>query len=384
MINRKIVMIPGPSPTVRSIQNEMGRDTCAFGDSSFVKDYKEVIEDIGELLNCSGQVFVIAGTGTLAMEMAIANNTKCGDNILIISNGFFGDRFIDLSKRKGLNIDVIQAQWGKVIQPEEIEKKLSEKEYAAVTVTHVDTATGAMAPIKEIGDMIASKHSDVIYIVDGVAATMGAKEDFDEMHIDVLLTGSQKAFGVSPGLAILLASEKSLIRRKLLGETIPEYYVDYEKWIPIMKDPSKYFATPAVNLVWALKESIRIIKEEGLENRYNRHIRHAKAMRDALKVLGFKILADECYEAPTLSNVLYMDGIDDIAFRNMLQEEGIIVAGGLGDYAGKMFRIGHMGNVDTHDLICSIATIERVLYRMNKHTELGKGVGVLMKELMIH
>ncbi len=202
------------------------------------------------------------------------------------------------------------------------------------------------------------------------------------MHIDVLITGSQKAFGVAPGLAILLASEKSLTKRKELGEVIPEYYIDYEKWIPIMKDPSKYFATPAINLIWALKESVRIIKEEGVENRYNRHIKHARAMREALKALGFKILAQEGYEAPTLSNVLYMDGVDDATFRNMAQEEGIIVAGGLAAYAGKMFRIGHMGNVDTHDLVCSIAAIERVLYRMGINISLGKGVGVLMQELL--
>lgn len=382
MINRKIVMIPGPSPTVRSIQNEMGRDTCAFGDSDFVKDYKETVEDVAKLLNCSGQAFIIAGTGSLAMEMAIANNCREGDNILIVSNGFFGDRFIDIAKRKKLNVDVLSAEWGKVVNPEEIDKKLNNKKYDLITVSHVDTATGALAPIKEIGDMIFSKHKEVMYVVDGVAATMGAYENFDDMHIDVLITGSQKAFGVAPGLAILLASEKSLTKRKELGEVIPEYYIDYEKWIPIMKDPSKYFATPAINLIWALKESVRIIKEEGVENRYNRHIKHARAMREALKALGFKILAQEGYEAPTLSNVLYMDGVDDATFRNMAQEEGIIVAGGLAAYAGKMFRIGHMGNVDTHDLVCSIAAIERVLYRMGINISLGKGVGVLMQELL--
>lgn len=382
MINRKIVMIPGPSPTVRSIQNEMGRDTCAFGDSDFVKDYKETIEDVAKLLNCSGQAFIVAGTGSLAMEMAIANNCSEGDNVLIVSNGFFGDRFIDIAKRKKLNVDVLSAEWGEVVKPEEIDKKLNNKKYALVTVSHVDTATGALAPIKEIGDMIFSKHREVMYVVDGVAATMGAYENFDDMHIDVLITGSQKAFGVAPGLAILLASEKSLTKRKELGDVIPEYYVDYEKWIPIMKDPSKYFATPAINLIWALKESVRIIKEEGVENRYNRHTKHARAMREALKVLGFRILAQEGYEPPTLSNVLYMDGVDDVTFRNMVQEEGIIVAGGLAAYAGKMFRIGHMGNVDTHDLVCSIAAIERVLYRMGINISLGKGVGVLMQELL--
>ncbi len=382
MFNRKIVMIPGPTPTVRSIQDQMGRDTCAFGDAQFVKDYKSVIDDVAMLLNCSGQAFVIAGTGTLAMEMAIANNTKAGDDLLIVSNGFFGDRFLDVTKRKGLNVDIISAEWGDVVSVDAIEKKLSEKSYAAVTVTHVDTATGAVAPIEAIGKMINEKFPNTIYIVDGVAATMGAREDMDNMHIDVLLTGSQKAFGVSPGLAILLASKKSLERRDTLGDTIPEYYVDYYKWIPIMQDPSKYFATPAVNLVWALQDSLRIIKEEGIENRYNRHEKWARAVREALKALGFGILAKEGVEAPTLSNAIYMDGVDDAKFRAMVQEEGIIVAGGLAAYAGKLFRIGHMGNVDMHDLVGSIAAIERVLFKMGVGDKLGVGVGVFMREAL--
>lgn len=382
MINRKIVMIPGPTPTVRSIQDQMGRDTCAFGDPEFVKDYKWVIENLKTLMDCSGQAFVIAGSGSLAMEMAIANNTKAGDNLLIVSHGYFGDRFIDVAKRKNLNVDVIQSQWGKIVPIDQIEKKLSEKHYAAMTVSHVDTATGVLAPIEEIGKMMHEKFPDTIYIVDGVAATAGARSYVDSMHIDVLLTASQKAFGVCPGLALVFAGEKSLARRKSLGETIPEYFVDYEKWIPIMDDPSKYFATPAVNLIWAMKESLQIIMDEGLENRFARHEKQGAAMRAALRYLGFEILAEAGHEAPTLSNVLYMDGVDDNKFRSMVQEEGIIVAGGLGAYAGKMFRIGHMGNADIHDLVCALAAIERTLYRLGVPVKLGSSVGIFMEEMM--
>ena len=383
MINRKIVMIPGPTPVVRSIQDQMARETCAFGDSEFVKDYKEVIDGVRNLFQCDGQAFVLAGSGTMVMEMAIPNPAKRGDNILVVSHGFFGDRFLDAIKRKGINVDVMQSEWGKVFCAEEIDKKLSEKDYAAVTVTHVDTATGAKADIESIGQMM-KKHPNTIYIVDGVAASAGIDERMTDMNIDIILTGSQKAFGVAPGIAILCANQKSLARRKELGETIPEFYVDYEKWLPIMNDPSKYFGTPPINLVWAMKESLRIINEEGIQNRYARHIKNAKAMRSALTALGFKILAEEGHQAETLSNVLYMDGVDDVTFRNLVQEEGIIVAGGLAAYAGKMFRIGHMGNVDTHDLVSSVAAIERTLYRMGimKKEELGKGVAALLQGLV--
>lgn len=379
MKTRKLLMIPGPTPVARSIQDQMGRETVAFGDSAFVKDYKDLLEDLKVLLKCSGETFVVAGTGTMGMEMAIANTTKRGDNVLIVSHGFFGDRFIELCDRKGLNVDVISSEWGEAVAVEKIREKLKEKKYAAMTVTHVDTSTGVCAPVAAIGKMM-KEFPETVFIVDGVCATAGEPEYVDDMGIDVLFTGSQKAFGVAPGLTMLWVSEKALERRKSLG-SIPEYYIDFEKWLPIMKDPSKYFATPAVNLVWALKESVEIIKEEGIENRYARHKKFAAAMQAALEALSFRILAKEGCRAVTLSNLVYPEGIDDVKFRGFLAEEGIMVAGGLAAYAGKMFRLGHMGNIDKHDLVSVIATIERALYRAGAAVELGKGVEVLQKKL---
>lgn len=374
-------MIPGPTPVVRRIQDQMGRETLAFGDPVFVQDFKELLTDLKELWDTRGEVFVVAGTGTMAMEMGIANTLKAGDNLLIVSNGFFGDRFIDLAERKGINVDVISAEWGQIVPVEEIEAKLKEKDYQGITVTHVDTSTGVCAPIGEIGQML-KKFPDIIYIVDGVCSTAAVPEYIDEMNIDILLTGTQKAFGVAPGLAIVWASEKAMVRRKGLGR-IPEYYIDFDKWLPIMQDTSKYFATPAVNMIWALKESVAIIKEEGIENRYERHRKNARAIQEALEALGFTLLANKDYRAVTLSNVIYPEGIDDVEFRKVLAEEGAVVAGGLGAYAGKMFRLGHMGNIDIHDLVGVITAIERTLYRLGRKDKLGVGVTKLLEELMI-
>ena len=379
MKNRKLLMIPGPTPVVRSIQNEMGRETIAFGDPAFVKDYKETIEDLKVLFDCDGEVFLIAGTGTLAMEMAIANNLKAGENILIVSHGFFGDRFVNLCERKGLNVDVLQSDWGEIVPLDKIDEKLASKKYDAITVTHVDTSTGVCAPVAQIGEIV-KKYEDTLYIVDGVCATAGVEENMKTMNIDVLLTGSQKAFGVAPGLALVFANNKSIEKRKSLGD-IPEYYVDYENWFAVMKDPAKYFATPAVNMVWAMQESVRIIKEEGLDARCERHIKNARAMQAALEELGFKILANKEHRAPTLSCVLYMEGINDAEFRSTMAEEGVVVAGGLASFAGKMFRLGHMGNIDKHDLVSTISAIERTLYKLGFKDSLGKGAAVLMKEL---
>ena len=374
-----LVMIPGPTPVVESIRQEMARPIQAFGDPRFVADYKALIDDLGEMFNCSGKTFPLAGTGTLAMEMAIANTTKRGDNVLIVSNGFFGDRFIDICQRKGLNVDVLSAEWGDFVTPEEIDRKLGEKHYAAMTVTHVDTSTAVVAPIAEIGRVVA-KYPDTVYIVDGVAATAGEYADVDGMGIDVMFTGSQKAFGVCSGMFILWAGQKALARRKELG-TIPEYYVDFEKWIPIMDNPAKYFATPAVNLVWALKEATAIIKEEGLEVRAARHRKNADAVAKALESAGFTILAKLGCRASTLSVAIYPEGVDDATFRSNMFKEGVVCAGALASYAGKAFRLGHMGNITENEMIVALSAVERSLKACGVAVELGKAVGVYVEEM---
>jgi len=379
MKNKTLVMIPGPTPVVDSIRAAMGREVQAFGDPRFVKDYKELIDDLGQMFGCDGKNFVIAGSGTCGMEMAIANSTKKDDNVLVITHGFFGDRFIELCTRKGLNVDVLQSEWGKTVELDLIEAKLKEKDYAVMTVSHVDTSTGVAADVAAIGD-IMKKFPDTLFIVDGVCSTAAHYENLSEMNIDILLTGTQKAFGVPPGLFMLWANQKAMKRREELG-TIPEYYVDFDKWVPIMDDPLKYFATPAVNMVWALKESVAIIKAEGLKARAERHLKHARAVQKALEALGFSILADESCRAVTLSNAIYPEGIDDAVFRKTLLEEGIVVAGGLGAYAGKLFRLGHMGNIETNDLVAALSTIERALEKVGKLKEHGVGVGTYLAEL---
>lgn len=370
--NRKLLMIPGPTPVVDSIRAEMARETVAFGDPDFVKDYKTLIDDLNSLFSCDGKTFVIAGTGTLAMEMAIANSLQRGDRLLLVSNGFFGDRFIPIAERKGIETQILQAQWGKAVTPEAIDEKLKEGGYSAVVVTHVDTSTGVIAPVSAIGQVV-KEYEDVLFIVDGVCSVGGEAVNLKDDHINLLFTGSQKAFGVAPGLMMLWADQKALARREALG-TIPEYYCDYANWIPIMDDPSKYFATPAVNMVWALKESVRIIKGEGLQARYARHEKTAKAMQAAFEALGFTVLAEESVRAHTLSNLLYPEGIEDGAFRAELAGQGVQAAGGVGKYAGKMLRIGHMGNIDLHTCTGTIAALERALNALGHPVEPGTGI----------
>ncbi|HSN95276.1 MAG TPA: alanine--glyoxylate aminotransferase family protein [Anaerolineaceae bacterium] len=379
MYNKKRVMIPGPTPVIEPIRYQMGREVQAFGDPAFIKDYKELIDGLRDLYQCDGVCFPLAGTGTLAMEMAVANSTKAGDGVLIVSHGYFGDRFIEICARKMLDYDVLSSEWGQIVPVDEIRAKLHEKSYAAITVTHVDTSTGVRAPIEEIGKMMA-EFPETLFILDGVAATGGEFVDMKAMNIDVMFTASQKAFGVCPGMFILWANQKSLQRRKDLG-LIPEYYIDYEKWLPIMHDPAKYFATPAINLVWALKASMQIMRSEGLTARYERHERNARAIQKAFESLGFRVLANANYRAVTLSNLVYPEGVPDLPFRNAMLELGINVAGGLGPYAGKMVRVGHMGNIDESDLTVLLSGFETALRKIGYKVDYGKSVGVYLKEM---
>ena len=378
---KKLVMIPGPTPVVRSIQDQMGRETVAFGDPDFVSDFAEVVSDLKSLWKCSGEAFVVAGSGTLAMEMAIANVTKRGENVLVCSNGFFGDRFIDLCERKGLNVDVLQAKWGDSVTPESVLAQLALKEYQVVTVTHVETSTGVAAPVAEIARAV-HENSPALFVVDGVAATGGVEETIDPMGIDVLLTCSHKAFGVAPGLAMVWAGKRAMEKRATLGR-IPESYVDFDKWLPIMHNPAKYWGTPPINLIWALKESLRIMKEEGLEERYARHVRQGALVDAAMEAIGFTVAAKKPFRAPTLSVYLYPEGsgIDDARFRTVLADEGVQSAGCLGDFQGKGFRMGHMGNIDKHTLVSAVGAVERACVKCGYRIEFGKALGVLQEGL---
>lgn len=376
MLNDTLLMIPGPTPVDRRILEKMARPTVAHGDKGFVEDYKEVIHDLKEMFHVDGEAFVVAGSGTLAMEMGVANILKPGDPVLVVSHGFFGDRYTAICESKGYEVDTMKAEWGNIVEVNDIKQKLKEKTYKALIVTHVDTSTGVVAPVKEIAHMVRN-FEDTLFLVDGVCASAGIEENMSD-GIDVIITGSQKAFGMPPGLAIVLASQAALNRRKKLGE-IPDYYVDFARWQPIMENPAKYFATPPVNLLWALQEALTIIKEEGLDARLERHTKTGQAMQAAFEALGFKVLAEEGHRAPTLSCLAYMEGIDDVAFRAKLEEEGVMSAGGLAGYAGRSFRLGHMGNIGIHDMVAVIAALERSLASFGQEDALGKGVAALQK-----
>jgi alanine-glyoxylate transaminase / serine-glyoxylate transaminase / serine-pyruvate transaminase len=368
-LKEKLLLIPGPSPVHPRIIHGLAQPTVSHVGPEMVEEMPKALANLKKIVFCEkGEAFIIAGAGTLAMEMALLNTVAPGEKALILSQGYFGNRMAEICRSFGLGYDLLESPWGKAVLPDELEKKLAGDSYAVVVVTHVDTATGTCAPVHDYADILGKRRP--IFIVDGVCATGGIEERMDDWGIDVILTAAQKCFGAPPGLAILVLSERAMEKRKRMTG-IPAYYSDLLRWLPIMKDPSKYFSTPGVNEIRAFFESTVIVLEEGLEQRFARHNRTARAVRSGLQALGFTFFTQKEFLADTLSVVNYPPGVEDKRFRSLYYENGVVVAGGLAETAGKLFRMGHMGNLSSSQVYFALDALELTLKTMGHAFEAG-------------
>jgi alanine-glyoxylate transaminase/serine-glyoxylate transaminase/serine-pyruvate transaminase len=369
MPNQELLLIPGPTPVTDEIRTALAAETWAHTDPRYTKMFAESLAMAKEMLGLEdGEVFLVAGTGTLAMEMALVNTVAPGERILVLSQGYFGDRFLQLAKSFGIEADVLQSEWGKRVDVDAVAKQLNARQYKVVTVTHVDTSTGVEADLESLVPLV--KQHGALFILDGVCATAAIDENMGRTYagnpnyrIDVVLTGSQKAIGVPPGLLLVGMGREALAARQS-RERIPAYYADINNWLPVMHNPSKYFATPAVNMVYAFHKAMEVIMAEGVEQRYRRHRALGRAVRAGLAVYGMKALADESVAAPTLSCIVYPEGLDDAKFRSALAKRGVVVAGALASLAGKAFRIGHMGNTTLDDFQKALRIMADVLHEL--------------------
>jgi aspartate aminotransferase-like enzyme len=359
LIEPVLTMIPGPTPVHERILARLARPTVSHVDPEFVTVFRACLDNLRRIaLGDKARPFVVAGAGTLAMEMALVNLVRPGEKLLVVSQGFFGDRWAELAGALGLEFDVLRSEWGSAVAPAELARGLGGGRYAAVALTHVDTSTGTAAPVAEYCELLRGREE--LVILDGVCALAGMEERFDDWGLDLLLTGAQKALGAPPGVAIVLASARALERRKAMPR-VGGYYADLLRWLPIMEDPGRYFSTPAVNEIVALHEATEIVLQEGLRARFARHRRFADAIRAALEALGLAPFTRPECRADTLSVVRYPPGVGDAEFREHLARRGVIVAGALGPLAGRAFRVGHMGNVGAGEVCRLLHAVEQTL-----------------------
>jgi aspartate aminotransferase-like enzyme len=372
MIEQSLTMIPGPTPVHANILGALAKPTVSHVLPAFVEEFKAALQGFRALCQtATGQPFIVAGAGTLSMEMAVVNLVSPGEKLLVISHGYFGDRFVDLATSFGIQVDVLRSEWGQAVPPATLAKKLAETSYAAVTVTHVDTSTGTCSPVAAYADVLRGRAE--MFILDGVCATAGIDEPFDQWGVDVLLTAAQKAIGAPPGLALCTFSERAMARRQAKA-SVPAYYADILRWLPIMQDPGKYYSTPCVNEIMALAEALRMLHKEGLPARFARHAKIAQAVRAGLGALGFSLFTAPDCRADTLSVILLPAGIEDLPLRKELAARGIVVAGGLGPIAGKAFRLGHMGNIAAGEVVTVLRALEGALGALGKTVTPGGAV----------
>jgi len=337
----------------------------------------------------SGQPFIIAGSGTLAMDIAGSNLIEPGDKALVISTGYFGERYAELLGRYGAEVTVLRADTGDSVDSKTIEETLKKNNFKLLTFTHVDTSTAVKVDPIMIGEL--TRKYNVISVLDGVCSVAGEEIRQDEWGIDVVLTASQKAVGVPPGLALLVASEKAINAWRTRKSKVGNYYADWTNWLPIMeayeqRRPS-YFGTPAVNLVQGLEASLRLILEEGMEKRFARHSLLSSAFREGIKAMGLEMIpVRENLMASTLSAIYYPDNSNGPDIIKGINQEGVIVAGGLlTGLSSEYFRVGHMGSVNGSDILSTLAAIEKSMIanglKIPAGASLSAAQNFLIKEL---
>jgi alanine-glyoxylate transaminase/serine-glyoxylate transaminase/serine-pyruvate transaminase len=297
------------------------------------------------------QPFVCAGSGTLAMEMAVANLVEPGTRVLVLWSGYFSDRMAEILRRYGAEVTMVhpaEPRIGRSPSAEDVEQAIAANgKHTLLCATHVDTSTAVRVDAEAIAK-VAQTHG-MLSVFDGVCATGGERFEMSAWNADVYLTASQKALGVPPGLALLVVSQRAIEARKQRRSAPPPLVLDWEQWLPIMQGyeagAPKYFATPATSLVLALDASLSEILELGLEHVFTQQREAAITMRSAWKALGLRSLADdERDQANTLSALYYPQGVDS-AFLKRVAAAGVSVAGGLlAPIAATYFRVGHMGH----------------------------------------
>jgi alanine-glyoxylate transaminase/serine-glyoxylate transaminase/serine-pyruvate transaminase len=379
MKGRKLLMIPGPIEFTPEVLRAMGMDTTSHVAPHFIEAFGQALERLRQVFLCpSGQPFVIAGSGSLAMDIAAANLIEPGDEALVVNTGYFGDRFGAILERYGATVTQVRAPAvGDAPALEEVEAALREHRPKLMTITHVDTSTGVAADVKGLAAL--GREHGLLVVVDGVCSVAGEEMCQEEWSVDLALTASQKAIGVPPGLALVVAGPRAMDAFRDRKTPVGCYYADWTQWLPIMeayeaRQPS-YYGTPPVNLIWALNVSLGQILNEGMDARFARHRRLSEAFKAAVTALGMKqvpVSADKA--ATTLTAPYYPDGVDRTVLAH-IKEAGVVVAGGLHpDIKARYFRVGHMGAVSASDVLATVGAIEKGLAQVGYRFEPGAGL----------
>ena len=373
-----LLMIPGPVKTHPRIYAAMARPLIGHRTPEFKKIYNETLELFKKLIDTKNDVFILTGSSTSAMDSAIANLVQPGDKVLNVIQGKFSERWSEITSAYGGESIVLDIEWGTALKEEPLIEILDKnKDIKFVTICHNETSTGIINPGEKIGKIV--REYNKILIVDGVTSVGGDFVYPDKWNFDVLVTGSQKCLGIPPGLGFIMVGSRAwdIINKRT---NIHSYYVNlplYKQWFNERGDTP---FTPSIPLIIAQNISLKMMFEEGFENRVKRHRRMAKATRVGAKALGLELFAEEEYASNTVTAIKVPPKINGKEIINSMKELGILIAGGQGELKDKIIRIAHMNVVQEKDILITFSALETALIKLGFDFQPGSGIAAIERE----
>jgi len=374
MDDKLMLMIPGPTPVPEQVLLAIAKHPIGHRSGDFSKIIGECNEGLKWLHQTSNDVLTVAASGTGAMEAGIINFLSPGDRVLVGSNGKFGERWGKVAQAYNLNVEIITAEWGQPLDPEKFREKLEadkEKEIKAVILTHSETSTAVLNDLETINRHVKA-HGEALIIVDAVTSLGATNVPVDEWALDVVGSGSQKGYMLPPGLSFVAVSPKAW--KAYETAKLPRFYFDLGPYRKTAAKNSTPF-TPPVNLYFGLQVALKMLKDEGLENIFARHLRLTNATRAAVKALGLGLLAADNV-ASNAATAVAPTQVEAEQIRAVMKKRfDIALAGGQDHLKGKIFRIGHLGFISDRDILTCIGALEATLQELG-YESFTPGAGV--------
>jgi aspartate aminotransferase-like enzyme len=365
--------IPGPTTLPPSVREAGGRQMINHRGPEFAAMLGRIIDGMKPFFGTTQDVAVLTCAGSGGLEAAIVNILSPGDRVLAVSIGSFGDRFAKIAGIYGADVTKLDVEWGQAADPQVVRDALTANPgYRAVLLTHNETSTGVMNPIAELAAAVREASPETLILVDSVSGLGAVPFEMDAWGVDLVVTGSQKAWMSAPGLAMIAASERGWAATETAK--MPRFYLDLRSHRESAKAGQTPF-TPAVAIVYQVDEGLRLMNLEGKEGVFARHEACAAAARAGLSALGFELFADPAHASRTVTAAHLPGGHEWKPFNTAIKSHGVVLAGGQGKLTGKIFRLGHLGSVTTGEIIDAIAVLERVAVEQGRRIEPGKAVG---------
>ncbi len=374
---KQYLLSPGPTPIPNEVVLAMAETMIHHRTPQFNKVFDEAREGLKKLFATKNDVLMLAASGTGAMEASVANLFSPGEKVLVINGGKFGERWFNIANAFGLNPIELKVEWGQAVKVADVERQLkAHPDIQGVMIQASETSTTVLHPVKEIAKLTKS---GPLFLVDGVTAVGVVPLPLDEWGIDVLVTGSQKALMLPPGLGFIALSDRAWEKTKTAK--LPRFYFDLNLERKNQQKGSGAF-TPAVSLIFGVRASLDMIQREGLVNVYARHDRLCRATRAAAKALGLKLLAPDS-PSPAATGIFLPEGIDADAVLEYLRDKmNVVLAEGQDQLKGKAIRIAHIGYMGGFDVITAIAALEMALRKFGAEIPLGRGVAAAQEVLL--